>query len=424
MANFSNSDTEPTNIKRKTLLVLLCLYIINFSDRQLIAALSPLIKADFDLSDTELGVLKGFAYIVIYAFIGVPIAHLADRFSRKKIILISLTIWSSFTVFCSLAQNMSQLILARAGFGIGAAGSSPASHSLISTHYPPKSRGFALSIYNLGIPIGQCVAFFCGGTLAAFFGWRATLITFGLLGLAFVLTGKYIHEPESNSIPRKESSPRHSRNLYQSICALLTTRNFRLLCLTAALASFSVSGITAWVIDFFIRGEQFTYGQASALAGIMYGIFGSIGMLGGGFLSDRSGGASHPFFLRLPGISLVLCGPILFGALWTSSSQVSALLMTLTVTLLYSFQGPMFAYAQTIVPANLRATSASLLIFFINIAGAGMGPLIVGVISDQLQNTFNESTALKVALSVLCLSVMLAGASFLYIALREKRLRL
>ena len=145
------------------LIMLTVVYAFNFIDRQIIGILSPFIKDDLGLSDAQLGWLKGIYFALLYTTVGIPIAWLADRYSRVNIIAVSLTLWSGFTALSGLASNYMQLALARIGVGIGEAGGSPPSHSIISDLYKKEERAAALAIYSLGIPFGIMVAFFCLG---------------------------------------------------------------------------------------------------------------------------------------------------------------------------------------------------------------------------------------------------------------------
>ena len=178
--------TENKSYRTGVLLLLTLVYIFNFVDRQIIGAVSPFIQAEFDLSDRQLGWLKGLAFAVLYTTVGLPIAWLADRYSRVKIISISLALWSGFTVLTGLAQGYTSLLLARIGVGIGEAGGSPPSHSIISDMYPKEERSTALGFYSLGIPLGIMFAYFAAGQLVALLGWRGTLIILGVPGLSLI----------------------------------------------------------------------------------------------------------------------------------------------------------------------------------------------------------------------------------------------
>ena len=175
-------NIEP-NYRKYALGILLVGYIINFIDRSILSLLLEPIKIDLVLTDSQLGFLGGLAFAVFYTFLGIPIAALADRRSRVKILAVSMVIWSAMTAICGLANNFLTLLLARIGVGIGEAGASPPSHSLISDYFPIETRATALSIYALGIPLGTMIGNFVGGWGADTIGWRYTFFLVGVPGI-------------------------------------------------------------------------------------------------------------------------------------------------------------------------------------------------------------------------------------------------
>ena len=173
--------------KRYVLYALTGVYIFNFIDRQILVILQESIKNDLGLSDTQLGLLTGLAFAIFYVTMGIPIARMADRTNRKKIIALSLMVWSAMTMLSGRALNFSQLLLARIGVGIGEAGASPAAHSMISDYYPANKRATALAVYSMGIYIGILLGYLFGGWLDEFFGWRTALMVLGLPGILYAI---------------------------------------------------------------------------------------------------------------------------------------------------------------------------------------------------------------------------------------------
>ena len=162
-------------------------YVVNFVDRSILSLLLEPIKLELSLSDAQLGLLGGLAFAVFYTFLGIPIAALADRRSRGKILAVSMGIWSAMTALCGLAASFWGLLLARIGVGVGEAGASPPSHSLISDYFPIEKRATALSIYALGIPFGTMIGSYVGGWGADTIGWRNTFFLVGLPGIFVAL---------------------------------------------------------------------------------------------------------------------------------------------------------------------------------------------------------------------------------------------
>ena len=187
-------DDQPLAIsdgyRRYVLAVLVLVYVVNFVDRQVFSILIEPIKADIDLSDTQLGFLGGVAFAFFYTIAGIPIARWADRGNRVTIVTLALVIWSGMTALTGLARGFGSLMIARIGVGIGEAGCSPPIHSLISDYFPPERRATALSIYALGIPIGAAIGTLAGGWIGQYYGWRTAFLVVGLPGLAIAVLVK------------------------------------------------------------------------------------------------------------------------------------------------------------------------------------------------------------------------------------------
>ncbi|HAN26929.1 MAG TPA: MFS transporter, partial [Haliea salexigens] len=167
--------------------MLTMVYAFNFIDRQILVILQEPIKADMGLSDTQLGLLSGFSFALIYVTAGIPIAYWADRGNRRNIVSLSLAVWSGMTALSGFVQNYAQLLAARIGVGLGEAGGSPPSHSMISDYFPPEQRGRALSFYSMGIYVGILLGFMFGGMIAEAFGWRAAFLIVGIPGVLFAI---------------------------------------------------------------------------------------------------------------------------------------------------------------------------------------------------------------------------------------------
>src|SRR4051812_31311193 len=178
--------------KATVLALLLATYTFNFIDRTIIATIGQAIKVDLKLTDTQLGLLGGLYFALLYTLLGIPIARLAERWNRVSIIAVSLVIWSGFTALCGSAASFGQLALYRFGVGVGEAGCSPPSHSLISDYYEPKKRATALSIYSFGIPLGTMFGAIAGGWLATEFSWRVAFVIVGVPGLILALIVKLV----------------------------------------------------------------------------------------------------------------------------------------------------------------------------------------------------------------------------------------
>ena len=265
---------RPETSPRLVLWLLLIVYIFNFIDRQIVNILAEPIARDLDLSDTQIGLMTGIAFALLYTVLGLPIARYSDRPStnRIKLIAISLTVWSAMTALCGMAQNFVQLLLARVGVGVGEAGCTPAAHSLIADIVPKERRASALAFYALGIPIGSLLGLLIGGQLADRLGWREAFMIVGLPGilLAGVLmlvlrdprTGATMIAARQNATAQKVLSNR------EALTAILSSRAFVLLLVAGSAASFLSYGKATWTTIYFQRTHGLTPGEVGFWFGI------------------------------------------------------------------------------------------------------------------------------------------------------------
>ncbi|MEO1406029.1 MAG: MFS transporter, partial [Pseudomonadota bacterium] len=379
------------------LFALIVVYTFNFIDRTLIGVLGEPIRETFGLSDTAIGLLSGLAFAVLYTLLGIPFAMLAERRSRTWIITLAMAAWSAMTAFCGLAQNTFQFALARIGVGIGEAGCSPPSHSLISDYFPPEKRTGALAIFALGIPLGSMLAALGGAWIASQDGlnWRDAFIWMGLPGiLGAVLFKLTVKEP-----PRGYSDPggaeaaakRRMPNPFDVFGVLGKNATFWHVSLGGALASFAGYGIGQFIAPFWIRAHGMTLMEAALIYGGVLGLAAGIGTFGSGILADKLR-VRHPNADSwVPALGLSLCVPIylfgyntlsVFGA-GTAAVVTGIIALAIAAVLRYAYLGPMFAVTQKLVEPRMRATAAALMLFVVNLIGYGGGPPVIGWISDQ-----------------------------------------
>ncbi len=372
---------------RKYALGLLFLgYVVNFVDRTILSILLEPIKLELELNDTQLGLLGGLAFAVFYTTMGIPIAALADRWSRVKILSISIVVWSAMTALCGLAQNFWMLLLARIGVGVGEAGASPPSHSLISDYFPMETRATALSIYSLGIPVGAMIGNFVGGWGAEALGWRHTFVLVGLPGvliaLLLVLT---LREPPRGMADAKPVKDGAAPGVKETLTLLWERVAFRHLAFAAGLHAFVGYGAGTWNAPFLIRSQEMPIGEVGSWLALIAGI-GAIGTFFGGFLADKLSDrfADRRWYMWVPGWSTLIMVPFqfvayLYGGIW-------AVIPSLAVVAILGgmYLGPSFAMTQALVTLRMRAVASAILLFTLNIIGMGLGPYLVGVVSDLL----------------------------------------
>ena len=401
------SQTFSPSYRNYALVVLLLGYIVNFVDRSILAILLEPIKQEMNFTDTQLGLLGGLAFALFYATLGIPIAALADRWSRVKVLSISMIIWSAMTALCGMAGNFWHLLIARIGVGVGEAGASPPSHSLISDYFPIETRATALSIYALGIPIGSMIGNFVGGWGAEELGWRMTFYLVGAPGvlLAFLLLATLKEPPRGLSEKKQptEAQKADTPSMKAVIKFLWHKPSFRHIGFAASLHAFVGYGAGTWNAPFLLRVHEMPITEVGSWLALIAGI-GAIGTFGGGFLADQLSKRydDHRWYLWVSGYSTILMVPFqfvayLYGELW---AVIPCLFVVSILGQMYL--GPSFAMTQGLVSLRMRSVASAILLFMLNIIGMGLGPYFVGIFSDMLEPTFGIE-AIRYAL---CIAVL------------------
>lgn len=427
------------------LMLLTGVYTFNFIDRQIIGILSPAIKEDLGLADWQLGILKGFAFAVLYTTLGIPIARFADRANRVTIISIALALWSGFTAISGACQNFAQLALARVGVGIGEAGGSPPAHSLISDYYPKESRAGALAVYAMGIPIGIAFAFLAGGWIMETFSWRTAFVVVGLPGVIMAVLLKFTvrepprggQEPESRAdefktlrveaaggpveraiwflvkpLPKKARAATFNETavIWRAAKHLLSIPTYRAMVIGATAISFSTYANGTWIVDFYARSHSdFSLLTVLFTLGLISGTAYAAGTFLGGFVVDKFAARSRKMYGYVPALALLVNAPLFLVVLWHPSPVVS-LIFQIPVQLAIGFYlGPSFALAQTLAPVSVRALSTAVFFFILNMIALGFGPTTAGVLSSLFTTAMTEELALRWALTIVSLSGLYAA---------------
>lgn len=378
--------------RQYALSVLVVVYTFNFIDRQILSILLEPIKQDLGLSDTQLGLLTGFAFALFYATLGIPIARLADKSNRRNLIALALTIWSGMTALSGLAQNFWHLLLARIGVGVGEAGCSPPAHSMIADYFPAEKRATALGIYSLGIPVGILFGFIAGGWLNEFFGWRVAFFVVGVPGLLLALLVRFsLREP-----PRGMAEGRVDEGVQPTIKEtfnfLWAKKAFRHLAFGGALTAFVGYGVVTWMPSFLIRSHGMDTGDAGTYLGLILGIPGGIGIALGGWCADRYGARDTRWYLWIVSVALLAGVPFSVGIYLSETAWMSLLFLMLPVALGNFYQATTFSQTQGLVSLRMRAVAAAVLLFILNIIGLGAGPQAVGIVSDLLSDSYGQES--------------------------------
>ncbi len=410
-ATETNEGYGSSGYRAYVLFALLVVYIFNFIDRSLISVLGEPIRETFALSDLEIGLLSGLAFAILYTLLGIPFAMLAERRSRTWIISIALAAWSAMTVACGMAQNTFQFALARVGVGVGEAGCSPPSHSLISDYFPPEKRASALGIFALGIPLGTMTAALGAAWIEGQpnMNWRDAFIFMGIPGIALAFVFKMtVKEP-----PRGFSDPggaaaaaaRKMPSPFKVFGVVGRMPSFWHVSLGGAIASFVGYGIGQFVPPFWIRVHGLSLQDAALIFGGVLGIAGAIGTFGSGYIADKVRERHPNSDSWLPALGMGVSVPIAILGYNTLAFSDGTMAIILAVPLLcvaailrYSYLAPMFAVTQKLVEPRMRATAAALLLFVVNLIGYGAGPPAIGAISDHF--TKQTLTSLEAPITI------------------------
>jgi MFS family permease len=376
---------SPVSRPNAVLAMLLLVYIFNFLDRQILSILAKPIQADLGLDDAQLGLLGGLAFALLYSTLAVPLAWVADRYSRSWVIAISLTLWSGFTALCGFAQSFTQIFLARLGVGIGEAGGVAPSYALIGDYFPSNRRAFALSIYSLGIPLGSAAGVLAGGYIAALVDWRLAFLTVGLAGVLIAPLFKWVVRDRPKPVPSAGQRP---ARFVETARTLAAKRSFWLLAFGAAFSSMLGYGIAFWLPSLLQRSFGLDLIQTSWFFGALLLIGGVAGVITGGLLGDRMGGGDRAYYGYLPGVAFILGAP-LFAAGVISSSATAAFLH--------------------LVRPEARSTASALFLLINNLIGLGGGIYLLGALSKALTPIYGAEALRYSILSSLVLYAVAAA---------------
>ena len=415
--------TENTQQNKKLALFLLTVvYGFNFIDRQIVGILAPFIQADLDLTNTQLGLLIGLAFAAFYTIMGIPLALIADRYNRVNTLTISLAVWSFFTAMTGFAQNFWQIGLARVGVGVGEAGGSPPSHSIISDLYPKEERASALGIYSLGIPLGIMAAYFATASLMGKnptdVNWRKIFIVLGVAGVLLSIVVKFIiKEPIRGQQEMATGGEIKKHAFKDNLKTLLTIKSWWYMCLGIALASFSAYSFSGFGTKFIrLLDAEFDFRLVVILLGIINGVAYAGGTFAGAKLADIFGKKSVSAYALVPAIAVALAVPLAIACFWVNSVAAHLILIIFLLTVLGAYLGPSFAIAQTLAPIHMRAMSTALFFFVLNIIALGFGPTTTGFLIDYFGTSNTPLQATRLSLTAVSFALVLSLLCFLMAA--------
>ena len=378
------------------LALLLLVYILNFLDRQILGILAPPIKAELGLSDTQFGAIGGLAFALLYSTLGVPLALLADRTSRSGVVAVALTVWSGFTALCGLATGFWQLFAFRLGVGIGEAGGAAPSYALVADYFTPARRSRALAIYSLGVPIGGALGVFLGAYIAQHVNWRTAFFTVGIAGILLAPVFRWLVRDVPRPVPTTAQQP-----VGAVFPILLRKPAFWLLAFSAGFSSLTGYGLALWVPSVLVRSYGFTLLGTGRFMGSLLLIGGVIGVLAGGWFADRLGGGDRAWYARLPAIAWAITVPTFAVGLLLPNPWLAWPLLLIPNALNILWLGPVTTAVQHLVPPPMRASAGGSFLLINNFLGLGIGPLLMGAISEHLKAAYGLESLRYAAVSCL-----------------------
>jgi MFS family permease len=411
----SAARVRPSPAPRVVLALLLLAYILNFLDRQILGILAGPIIEDLKLTDTEFGAIAGMAFAILYSVLGVPLAMLADRTSRSRVVAGALTFWSLFTALCGTAASFGQLFLFRLGVGIGEAGGVAPSYALIADYFPPERRARALAIFSLGVPLGLAAGTLIGAYLAAWINWRAAFLAMGFAGIALAPVMLYF----VRDVPRPVGAAIAPVKLLRTFPQIAAKPTFWLMAASASCSSLAGYGLAVWTPSVLERSFGFDLITRGQFLASIFLIGGTAGVLAGGWLADRLGASDRGWYARLPAIAWLITAPLFVAGLLATDATLAWLLLLIPNALNILWLGPVTTAVQHLVARPLRATASASFLLINNFIGLGVGPMLIGALSEAFKARLGTEALRYAAVSVVGFYVI-AGVLMLF-AVRRLR---
>jgi MFS family permease len=407
-------------VKSYYVLILLTLvWSAAYIDRNIINVVLEPIKKEFGVSDTLMGFMVGFGFVLIYAILAMPVARLADRKGRLPIICIGVTFWSIMTSFGAAAQTVYQLLFTRIGVGVGESAASAPGNSLISDYFPKDKRPMAMAILSMSPFIGVYGGFMIGGIAATYWGWRSAFLVAGIPGIIVAILLRFtVKEPLRGALDGKNADTR-VYSLRETLRYFVSNKTYLLAVIGFSLTSFVDFGITAWFASFLMRVHHLTILQASTVGGTIKSLAGVTGVLLGGFVVSYLGKKSDTYKILTPGITSLLAGPFL--AVFYFAPMPLAWFGLVAGVICTGFRmGPVLGLVQSVVKVRMRAFAAAVIFMIGNLFGYGLGPLFIGMSNDYLKPTYGP-LAIRYSLISMPIMTMVGALFFLWAARYVKR---
>jgi predicted MFS family arabinose efflux permease len=393
------------------LAILTVINVLNYADRGIFSLLLDSIKKEFRLTDTVMGVISGFGFVLFYSFLGLPIARWADRFNRRLILTAGLTVWSAMTCLSGLARGAWQLTFARFGVGAGEACGVAPSHSMLSDLFSKQRLPYAMSILTAGSSVGIFLGSVVGGVVNQYYGWREAFFVAGLPGLGVALLFRFsVKEPERGAM----EGPRTSKDLLsirQTLLFLLRQRSYVLMILGGSLVAVALFGFEVWTAPFLHRVHHLSSARIGTYQGAIALVFGVTGVLLGGYLAEKLGKRDIRWRLNVPALASALCCPMDLLFIFMPSRAAAIVFWILGRICISAYTGPIYAVYQTVSKVRMRALASALFLFCGNVIGLGIGSWLIGLMSTRLSSRYGD-LSLRYALVLPSLCALLAGILF------------
>ena len=362
-------------------LFLICAF--NFADRAIFAVLAQSIRVDLKLTDFDLGLLQ-VSFGLLYAGMGIPFGRLAEHFSRLKILAVVTVIWSATTALCGVAQNFAHLVVARSGVGIGEAGFQPTASSLVADHFPAKRRATAMSFIMLGTPAGTFLGALIAGWVAAEYGWRRAFYALGIPGvIAAVLIYAVLKEPRRGLVDNEPRTAAPVPNFRAFLRTVVERRALRYLVIGGAFAGMVMTSMSSFLNVFLQRNFHLPVRESGALFGSISGASITIGLIIGALSSDWLAQRDRRWSAWIAIAGLFFAPIIYYFAFRMESLAAATVTLTAAAAVLLLFYGPTLGMIQNLLEPKMRATGMALWSVFYTLVGSGVGPPIVGFLSDR-----------------------------------------
>ena len=379
-------------------------------DRVIISVLLEPIRHEFGVSDTMLGLLSGLSFALLYSVLGLPIARYADRGDRRLLITIAIGVWSAMTMLCGAAQSFAQLLLARIGVGVGEAGATPPAQSLIVDYFPASARARAIGILSTSGTAGYLLGLTLGAQLVTHYGWRTTLLLFGLPGLLVAALAWFVlDEPRRRHGTVAQAA---GEGFWTSLRQLARKPAFVRLLIGFTIYHFVAYGSLVFIPSYLVRVVGIPIDQAGLWYGLTSGFAVLVGSLGGGILSDRLVRRDSRWIAWFPAAGYALAALPSIAMFLIRDFQLCLAVSTVSGILLYASLPAAFAAVHAVCGSARRATAIALVLFFGNLLGFGLGPVVTGALSDMFSASMGPTGLRYALLIVMTLTVPTAILMF------------